>query len=248
MIIAKRNITTTKGITGGRGIVGERGIAEVGNAKPDEKEYALVSHGRDTEYISLNIPAVYYGFEVKYKMLSDANLKIFGQQTITGTSPTNYKYANLSCGQYRIGEITGPASQAFAVVGNAAKAILTQPATATNTIKVLGNGSSWDFWLNGEYIKNVYSTWSAQNPKPTNPFLFANNGDFGDAFGDLAIAYCKIFGSSGGGSPLMFHFVPVKENSIEYSATPAPSNCMFDLVSGQYFENAGTGNFDIEEI
>jgi len=43
-------------------------------------------------------------------------------------------------------------------------------------------------------------------------------------------------------------FVPVRQGSTKYSPTPAPSNCMWDKVSGAYFQNAGTGAFGIEEV
>jgi hypothetical protein len=41
--------------------------------------------------------------------------------------------------------------------------------------------------------------------------------------------------------------VPVPQGSTKYSSSPAPSNGMWDKVTQQYFENAGTGNFGIIE-
>ena len=42
-------------------------------------------------------------------------------------------------------------------------------------------------------------------------------------------------------------FVPVPQGSSMYSSLPAPSNCMWDKVTEEYFENAGTGQFGIIE-
>ena len=46
---------------------------------------------------------------------------------------------------------------------------------------------------------------------------------------------------------LLRDFVPIPQGSTVYSSTPAPSNCMWDKVTGQYFINAGSGEFEIEE-
>ena len=43
-------------------------------------------------------------------------------------------------------------------------------------------------------------------------------------------------------------FIPVPAGDTTYSATPAPSNCMWDKVTRQYFVNQGTGAFEIDEI
>ena len=46
---------------------------------------------------------------------------------------------------------------------------------------------------------------------------------------------------------LVRDFVPIPQGNTKYSSTPAPSNCMWDKVTQQYFENAGTGNFGIAD-
>ena len=45
---------------------------------------------------------------------------------------------------------------------------------------------------------------------------------------------------------LVFDGVPVNEGSTEYLATPAPSNCLYDQISGTYKLNVGAGTFGIE--
>jgi len=47
---------------------------------------------------------------------------------------------------------------------------------------------------------------------------------------------------------LVFDGVPVPIGDTQYSATPAPSNCLWDKVSQRYFENNGTGELGIEEL
>jgi hypothetical protein len=54
---------------------------------------------------------------------------------------------------------------------------------------------------------------------------------------------CKIYDND----VLVRDFVPVPQDNTKYSSSPAPSNCMWDKVTQQYFENAGTGNFGIIE-
>jgi hypothetical protein len=55
---------------------------------------------------------------------------------------------------------------------------------------------------------------------------------------------CQIYGND----VLVRDFVPVQQGNTKYSSTPAPSNCMWDKVTQQYFENVGTGNFGIVDI
>jgi len=52
---------------------------------------------------------------------------------------------------------------------------------------------------------------------------------------------CKIYDNN----VLVRDFVPVPMGSTAYSATPAPSNCLWDMCAQQYFENAGSGTFGI---
>ena len=47
---------------------------------------------------------------------------------------------------------------------------------------------------------------------------------------------------------LVRDMIPVPAGDTRYSATPAPSNCLWDMVSKAYFENKGTGAFGIEEV
>jgi hypothetical protein len=54
---------------------------------------------------------------------------------------------------------------------------------------------------------------------------------------------CQIYDND----VLVRDLVPVPQGSTKYSSSPAPSNCMWDKVRQQYFENAGTGNFRIIE-
>ena len=45
------------------------------------------------------------------------------------------------------------------------------------------------------------------------------------------------------------HFFAVPQSSTEFSSVPAPSNCMFDIITGTYFQNSGTGSFKtVEDI
>lgn len=43
------------------------------------------------------------------------------------------------------------------------------------------------------------------------------------------------------------HFIAVSRGSTEYSSTPAPSNCMVDVLTGTYYESNGGGSFSIAE-
>ncbi len=43
-------------------------------------------------------------------------------------------------------------------------------------------------------------------------------------------------------------FRAVPQGNTDYSTTPAPGNCMWDKVSGRYFENQGSGGFEIELV
>ena len=52
---------------------------------------------------------------------------------------------------------------------------------------------------------------------------------------------CKIYDTD----ILVRNFVPVPQGDTTYSTTPAPSNCMWDKITQQYFENVGTNTFEI---
>lgn len=54
---------------------------------------------------------------------------------------------------------------------------------------------------------------------------------------------CKIWN----GSTLVRDFEPVPQGDTFYSPIPAPSHCLWDKVTGTYFTNRGTGNFNIIE-
>ena len=45
---------------------------------------------------------------------------------------------------------------------------------------------------------------------------------------------------------LLFYAIPVPQGNTDFSTTPAPSNCVWDFVTKQYFTNKGNGTFAIE--
>jgi len=59
------------------------------------------------------------------------------------------------------------------------------------------------------------------------------------------IEYWQAYDTS---NNLIRDLIPVPKDDTQYSTTPAPSNCMWDTITKTYFENKGTGSFDIEEI
>ena len=79
------------------------------------------------------------------------------------------------------------------------------------------------------------------------PLWIGNVGVVGGAFygGTRATVFSfKVYDVN---DVLIRDLVPVPQGSAAYSSTPAPSNCMWDKVTQQYFENAGTGNFGIAD-
>ena len=76
-------------------------------------------------------------------------------------------------------------------------------------------------------------------------FAYRNSADIGGVNSPKKIEFCQVWSSAG---ELVRDLVPVPQGSTQFSTTPASSNCMWDKVTQQYFENAGAGEFDIQEI
>ena len=56
----------------------------------------------------------------------------------------------------------------------------------------------------------------------------------------------KIYGQDK--KTLLFYGIPVPKDNDEFSQIKAPSNCLYDYVSQQYFINKGAGTFAIEPV
>ena len=76
-------------------------------------------------------------------------------------------------------------------------------------------------------------------------FAYRNADTVGGVSGPKKIAFCQVWSST---DELVRDLVPVPQGSTQYSTIPAPSNCMWDNVTQQYFENRGTGEFGIEAV
>jgi len=89
----------------------------------------------------------------------------------------------------------------------------------------------------GTRVVNNFQSWH-------NLLIFANN-DGGDISRSLSCTFYEFRVFENG--ILVRDFIPVPAGSTTFSTTPAPSNCMWDTVTEQYFENQGTGSFGIVE-
>ena len=105
-----------------------------------------------------------------------------------------------------------------------------------------GENSQWKLWKNGVLLlAEVYKL-----SRTNSIFLFAAQSTTG------GVSYRgnqKVFGARYWiDNILVRDFISVPAGDTTYSITPAPSNCMWDKVTQQYFVNQGTGEFGIEEI
>ena len=86
-----------------------------------------------------------------------------------------------------------------------------------------------------EFDTNVSTYLGTMNDAGSTNFLYHFSG--------LIRGY-KMYDSN---NNILCDYIPVPLGSTKFSTTPAPSNCMFDAVTQQYFENKGTGVFGIIE-
>ena len=94
--------------------------------------------------------------------------------------------------------------------------------------------------------RQIYTNNSLTTPTTNNFTLFntLTGNNVGAYNGARTVYSAKIYIDD----IIVRDFVPVPAGSKQFSSTPAPSNCMWCKVTKQYFENAGTGSFNIEEV
>ncbi len=155
----------------------------------------------------------------------------------------------MGCGSFALSEpiiyIGGLASSygiSFLSANN--QTVLASP-TEWKTIKLSYNTTTrlTEVQVDGVVILSVQRDW--RNLTERNFLLFAyGNTNTPNQYAFAEIEY-SIFRKNGLEAK---NFIAVPQGSVDYSNTPAPSNCMWDKVSGTYFENLGTGTFEIEKL
>ncbi len=199
------------------------------------KSWALVSSG--TAYINSGQPPSYYTrIETKYqysgKTIVDTGFGfLFGARQSAS--------ANIFC-FLQYGATAGTPNQAFPGFSNNNTLVVIADPLQRHTM-AMGSGGCY---LDGNLIKTFTNAPVFSYAQPMY-ILALNQG--GTPEGRRAIAemeYFKIYENN----VLVRDFIPVPQGDTTYSATPAPSNCMWDAVTKQYFGSIGAGQFGIVEV
>jgi hypothetical protein len=229
-IYGRNNIIARRKITAQKGIIATRGITAIGGNTPKIKEYVLISHG--TESIILNginpNPSLKKPFKFESEVFYNADsfaqsYDYNGDATSLANNRLDFSVYGISSGLANVrffGVNTGYFSDFF----NERKKITLE----------YRNSQRYS------YIDNNFIYSSSASEIGISLYVFRNNNP--------STASKRYSVKVWRDNILVADLIPVPAGNTTYSTTPAPSNCMFDLVRGQYFENQGTGNFDIEEL
>lgn len=123
--------------------------------------------------------------------------------------------------------------------------------------------ASFDWKINGEYHSTLTATKDGTGTAFITDGTNSYTGSFSQNISGFSFNNLLLFAQQNNGSVVnqnpigikearisqngttIRHFVAVYEGSTEFSETPAPSNCMYDLITKEYFTNRGSGNFGI---
>lgn len=208
-----------------------------GSPPPVLNDYALVSTGTqwiDTGWFPTNRTfAIEVEFEQTEALQPDKGvIGSYNGQGLAVGGGTNYAGKLYSW---------TPVSRLSA---NAAAPVMTTRQTVLGDFN--GTTNVKTMTINGFVSSAAYPDTLAQIQSGNNTLKLFCNGETGRADRRIIgrLYHCKIWSDD----ILVRDFVPVNFGSTRYSATPAPSHCMWDAVTQTYFQNAGTGVFSVLEI
>jgi len=182
---------------------------------PEPEDWALVADGN--QYVNIGYIGDVRSLSYKLEVDVDTNVldrhSIFG--VVSGTNLYGIAYQNGGL-LYYPGEIPIP--------------------NLTGRMKIEYNYQTKDLNVNGNVYPNMQPPISPGNTTASLGKMsgeIVGNGMIGQIFSGEFWAEDEI----------AVDVVPVPMGDTTYSTTPAPSNCMWDKVSGAYLQNVGTGDF-----
>ena len=171
---------------------------------------------------------------------------VHGYASSGGLNSVHFGVANADTTRYLIDHVTEPVDVTY------------ENSHINRTVKV--NGSIMLSPDGNAFVGNNTNLAKEQminqfvNASSKNLYLFSINDNppapegnpiFNVTPASMKLYSLKAYNFMGG---LIADMVPVPLGNTDYSAAPAPSNCLWDKVRNQYFENIGTGTFGIEVL
>lgn len=193
-----------------------------------KKTYALVSSG--TQWIDEGIVySTEIDIETTFSAIGGSNKRVFGAGSAS-----------------EVGLWLGSDSNMYFKwnTGNVGTVMGSYDLDTYYTFKKVGG----DLYLNDTLAGSV--TGQADPVSEVSTALFARKTDDTPTVDNLAsirLSSRKVW-EDATRTTLLRDMVAVPSGNTTYSSTPAPSNCLWDKVSEQYFENQESGSFDIEVI
>ena len=196
------------------------------------RPYALTSSGG--QWIDLGLPfAGNMSYRVKVLSLVNSSNGVIGSRASASSQVNFVNISNTSSSR--------PPNTDTLRWGYGTSATLYQHPVETNVWYDIYSKRN-TLYIDGE-LRYTTSANSTGYPGTALLFGYRNSEEISGITNPKKIEFCQVWD---GTDELVRDLVPVPQGSTWYSATPAPSNCMWDKVTRQYFENQGTGTFGIE--
>ena len=219
----------------GFAINGERvnGMASGGNVMY-RRPYALVSSGAqyiDTEYAVQNN---HMTVEIDFSpMASPSGNSTYGAEV---ANPYNYTIIPYST--------SGTSASRTFYTGNASSGFsFSFTLGARWELRAQAHSGLQTLIVNGQVVDTRNYNGTVVNVRPIH--IFANNRLTGaQQFSAMKLYSFKLYDNNN----LVRDLIPVPQGNTSYSATPAPSNCLWCKVTNRYYVNQGAGSFGIEAV
>lgn len=206
-------------------IVSNNGVLKARHASGLPLGYTLLDYieSSGTQYIDLGI---------KGNGTTKVDVK-FKYHTATSASGSGRVFGSRNAAAvdaFAIGSASGSASTNSTIAfffGNQSYLVTDKSLVLDEWLSVIFDKTTHS--INGTDYGDPYNDETFETPQNLKLFGFDNNGSVGVGYVD--IAYCKLWNNG----VLVRDLIPAKNNSNIIG--------MYDLVSGQFFTNAGTGDF-----
>lgn len=229
IFIALSEDSTMKGLE----IIDDETIFIIGNNSNEIFYYSFVLYPETSEYGLMNDSGSWIDTEYVPNR-SDVIIELDTKVNVGSSLRYNGIYNQPDA--FSLGSFDLDGNKAIFWYGNTGRTKSGVDWTSRHKLKI--DASTKTYYIDGDLISSFNDSDTNTNIT-ANFYIFGYNTGTGTVAGtgSRTIYSLKIWE----GEDLVRYYIPVEVGSTLYSATPAPSNCMIDIVNGVYYE--GSGNF-----